>query len=163
MKTSPPAEKMVTTDESSRQKIKRPPSRRGRLAATILLLCAGVTATVLLAPRGDDTLPLVSDSATPGVADSVPSTHNVLSLAFAATPQNPLALLLDDRAIDVSSPGHPQRRQQVASFTDPASQAVKALYESTGGAGWKDKRNWLTGDPCTWKGVVCIGGVVDKV
>jgi len=37
--------------------------------------------------------------------------------------------------------------------------ALEGFYESTNGASWTDKSNWLTGDPCTsslhWFGVKC--------
>lgn len=42
---------------------------------------------------------------------------------------------------------------------------LQALYASTGGPGWTNQNNWLSGDPCTdgWFGVVCTGGAEQHV
>src|SRR5687768_2547734 len=34
--------------------------------------------------------------------------------------------------------------------------SLKAIYESTGGPGWKVSTNWMSSvDPCSWYGVMC--------
>jgi hypothetical protein len=38
------------------------------------------------------------------------------------------------------------------------SLALVALYNATGGAGWTNKTNWLTGNVTTWTGVTFTGG-----
>lgn len=39
-------------------------------------------------------------------------------------------------------------------------QALTALYNNTNGAGWLNKTNWLSGDPCdnAWYGITCDSG-----
>ena len=44
-----------------------------------------------------------------------------------------------------------------------ATQVLLALYDATAGNEWKDNTNWLSGNPCTWKGVSCNGGIVTRV
>ena len=43
--------------------------------------------------------------------------------------------------------------------------ALIALYNSTAGAGWTNSTNWLgaAGTECTWYGVTCVGGYVQKL
>lgn len=43
-------------------------------------------------------------------------------------------------------------------------EALVALYVSTNGAEWKEHKSWLTAAaPCTWYGVTCIDGKIDKL
>jgi hypothetical protein len=42
--------------------------------------------------------------------------------------------------------------------------ALVALHDSTGGAGWTTRTGWLTAtDPCTWHGVTCLDGGVEQL
>ena len=45
---------------------------------------------------------------------------------------------------------------------DPQRTALERLYQSTGGAHWTNRTNWLQGSFCTWYGVHCdqAGNVV---
>ena len=38
---------------------------------------------------------------------------------------------------------------------DPQRTALERLYQSTGGAHWTNRTNWLQGSFCTWYGVHC--------
>jgi len=38
---------------------------------------------------------------------------------------------------------------------DPQRTALERLYQSTGGAHWTNRTNWLLGSFCTWYGVHC--------
>ena len=48
--------------------------------------------------------------------------------------------------------------------TPTECEALVALYVSTKGVDWKDHTGWLTeAAPCTWYGVTCIDGKIDKI
>lgn len=49
-------------------------------------------------------------------------------------------------------------------ITQTECQALVALYVSTAGAGWKEQTGWLTtAPPCTWYGITCVEGKIDKI
>lgn len=52
----------------------------------------------------------------------------------------------------------------VAQITQAECEALVALYISTNGNNWKEQSGWLnTTMPCTWYGVTCVDGKVDKL
>jgi predicted outer membrane repeat protein len=99
---------------------------------------------------------IIDDSEQESDETFIVSLGNPTSCAELGSPDTATVTIIDDDSIFDC--------KQVTEISKKECQALIALYESTDGENWTDNSGWnVTNTPCSWYGVTCKNGSVEKL